>query len=444
MEDRNLKKEISLFMATMLVCGNMIGSGVFMLPATLAQVSGPMSTIIAWILTTIGSILIAVSFANLGSKYPSTGGAYQYTKEAFGEFAGFLSAWLYWNGSWIGNAAIIVAISSYASSFVPALNNPLISILFTSGILWAVTILNIVGVKQAGKIQSFVTVFKIGFFALFIIIAFWNFDSINLMPLNPEGKGLSTVSLAATSTLWAFVGLESSSVTAGELKNPEKNVRKSTIYGIIIAAVIYILISLGSMGAMANSELAMSTAPLTDIITKALGSNVGKILTIAVVICILGTTIGWILSTARVSYAAGEDGVFPKFFGKLHPKYGTPVNSLIIGSVLVNILLVMNYQKGMVSAFTFITILATLSFLPVYLLTVAAEIMLMFKNEKNFTLTLFIKKSIIPLIAFIYTIWTIYGSGAETVMWGFILMLIGIPFYIIIIIKTVTKQDRAT
>ena len=383
MEDRNLKKEISLFMATMLVCGNMIGSGVFMLPATLAQVSGPMSTIIAWILTTIGSILIAVSFANLGSKYPSTGGAYQYTKEAFGEFAGFLSAWLYWNGSWIGNAAIIVAISSYASSFVPALNNPLISILFTSGILWAVTILNIVGVKQAGKIQSFVTVFKIGFFALFIIIAFWNFDSINLMPLNPEGKGLSTVSLAATSTLWAFVGLESSSVTAGELKNPEKNVRKSTIYGIIIAAVIYILISLGSMGAMANSELAMSTAPLTDIITKALGSNVGKILTIAVVICILGTTIGWILSTARVSYAAGEDGVFPKFFGKLHPKYGTPVNSLIIGSVLVNILLVMNYQKGMVSAFTFITILATLSFLPVYLLTVAAEIMLMFKNEKN-------------------------------------------------------------
>lgn len=430
MEERNLKKEISLFMATMLVCGNMIGSGVFMLPATLAQVAGPMSTIIAWILTTIGSILIAVSFANLGSKYPSTGGAYQYTKEAFGEFAGFLSAWLYWNGSWIGNAAIIVAIASYASAIIPALNNPLISILFTSGILWAVTILNIIGVKQAGKIQSFVTVFKIGFFALFIIIAFWNFDSINLMPLNPSGKGLSTVSLAATTTLWAFVGLESSTVTAGELKDPEKNVRKSTIYGLIIAAIIYILISVGSMGAMSNSNLSVSTAPLTDIITMALGSNVGKILTIAVVICILGTTIGWILSTARVSFAAGEDGVFPKFFGKLHPKYGTPVNSLIIGSVLVNVLLVMNYQKGMVSAFTFITILATLSFLPVYLLTVAAEMMLMFRNEKNFTFKLFIKKSIIPLLAFGYTVWTIYGSGAETVMWGFILMLIGVPFYI--------------
>ena len=160
MEERSLKKEISLFMATMLVCGNMIGSGVFMLPSTLAQVSGPGATIIAWIITTIGSILIAISFANLGTKYPSTGGAYQYAKEAFGDFAGFLSAWLYWNGSWIGNAAIIVAITSYASAVIPALSNPMISIIFSSAILWIFTIVNILSVKIAGKLQSFVTVFN--------------------------------------------------------------------------------------------------------------------------------------------------------------------------------------------------------------------------------------------------------------------------------------------
>ena len=430
MEERNLKKEISLFMATMLVCGNMIGSGVFMLPATLAQLSGPLATIIAWILTSAGSILIAMSFANLGSKYPSTGGAYQYTKIAFGEFAGFLSAWLYWNGSWIGNAAIIVALSSYSAAVIPALRDPLISIIYTSAILWFFTIINIIGVKKAGKIQTVATVFKIAFFAIFIIVALINFDTVNIMPLLPQGKGLSTISLAATSTLWAFVGLESATVTAGEIKNPEKNVRKSTIYGMIIASVIYMLISVASMGAMPNSELANSQAPLTDILTRILGSSIGKPITIAVVICILGTTIGWLLSTARVAFAAGEDGVFPKFFGKLHPKYGTPANALIVGSILVNILLIMNYQKSMVSAFTFITILATLSFLPIYLLTAAAEIMLMFKGTKEFNFGIFIKKSIVPLLAFIYSIWTIYGSGAETVMWGFILMLIGVPFYI--------------
>lgn len=430
MENKSLKKEISLFMATMLVCGNMIGSGVFMLPSTLAQVSGPGATIIAWILTTVGSILIAISFANLGTKYPSTGGAYHYTKEAFGDFAGFLSAWLYWNGSWIGNAAILVAITSYASVVFPALNNPTISIIFSSAVLWIFTLINISGVKKAGKIQSFVTVFKIAFFTLFIIVAFLNFDSVNILPLYPEGKGLSTVPLAATSTLWAFIGLESATVAAGELKNPEKNVRKSTIYGLIISAAIYLLISIGSMGAMNNKELAQSSAPLTDILTNALGTQVGKILTIAVVICILGTIIGWLLSTARVAYAAGVDGVFPKFFGKINKKTGTPVNSLIFGSVLVNILLVMNFQKGMVDAFTFITILATLSYLPVYLLSISAEMMLAFKEEKKFNFKIFIKKSILPLLAFVYVLWTIYGSGAETVMWGFILMLIGIPVYI--------------
>lgn len=430
MENKSLKKEISLFMATMLVCGNMIGSGVFMLPSTLAQVSGPGATIIAWILTTVGSILIAISFANLGTKYPSTGGAYQYTKEAFGDFAGFLSAWLYWNGSWIGNAAIIVAITSYASTIFPVLYNPMIAILFSSAILWIFTFINITGVKKAGKIQSFVTVFKIGFFALFIIVAFLNFDLSNILPMYPDGKGLNTIPLAATSTLWAFVGLESAAVAAGEMKDPEKNVRKSTIYGIIIAAVIYLAISVSSMGAMDNISLAQSTAPLTDILTNALGNSIGKILTIAVVVCILGTVIGWLLSTARVAYAAGVDGVFPRFFGKVNEKTGTPVNSLISGSILVNILLFMNFQKGMVDAFTFITILATLSYLPVYLLSVSAEMMLTFRGEKEFNFKIFIKKSILPLLAFVYVIWTIYGSGAETVMWGFILMLLGIPVYI--------------
>ena len=439
MENKNLKKDIGLFMATMLVCGNMIGSGVFMIPATLAEVSGPLATILAWILTTIGSILVAISFANLGSKFPETGGAYQYVKEAFGEFAGFLSAWLYWNGSWIGNTAILVTLTSYSAAIFPVLNNPLYSIIYSSLILWAVTILNIVGVKQAGKIQSFTTVFKIVFFALFIIIAFLNFDKNNLIPLVPKNKGLETISLAATTTLWAFIGLESATVAAGEIRDPEKNVKRSTIYGLIISAVIYLLISIASMGAMPNEVLAKSTAPLTDILTRSLGNSVGVIISAIVVVSILGTTIGWILATARVAYAAGQDGVFPKIFGKVSSKYNTPAYSLIISGVLVNILLLTNYQKSMVSAFSFITILATLSYLPVYLLSVSAEIMIMFRDEKEISIGKFIGKSIIPLLAFIYTLWTIYGSGAETVMWGFILMLLGIPLYIYNYHKNGTK-----
>ena len=184
------------------------------------------------------------------------------------------------------------------------------------------------------------------------------------------------------------------------------------------------------MGTMSNSDLAQSTAPMTDILTNILGKSIGSIFIVSVIICLTGTMIGWLLSTARISYAAGEDGVFPKFFGKISSKYGTPISSLVIGSLLMNILLIMNYQKSMVSAFTFMTILATLSFLPVYLLAISAEIMIMFREEKHFNFKIFVKKAFVPLLAFCYTIWAIYGSGAETVMWGFILMLIGIPFYI--------------
>ncbi|ETO39496.1 amino acid permease [Thermoanaerobacterium aotearoense] len=134
---QKLKKDIGLFIATALVTGNMMGSGIFMLPATLASKSGPGATILAWLVTGIGSILLALSFANLGSRIPKAGGPYEYSKLAFGDFIGFINAWLYWNGSWIGNAAVVIAVASYSSALFPILSqNHLAAFLYTSGILW--------------------------------------------------------------------------------------------------------------------------------------------------------------------------------------------------------------------------------------------------------------------------------------------------------------------
>ena len=436
----HLKKDIGLFIATALVTGNIMGSGIFMLPATLAKKSGPGATMLAWVLTAVGSIFLALSFAKLGSKIPKTGGPYEYSKSAFGDFTGFLSAWLYWNGSWIGNAAVIIAIASYAGMLFPILGTSHIAgLLFTSAILWMFTIINIVGVRLAGKIQTTITVFEILLFLFFIVAAGTHFHISNVMPLFPKGKGIGTMPIAATSTLWAFVGLESASITAGEIKNPEKNVKRSTILGIIIATVMYMGINIAAMGAESNIELAQSGAPIADILSKYFGSNVVTFVTIGAVVSILGTTIGWILSTARVAYAAGNDKIFPSVFSKVHPKYKTPYASLIIGSVLVNILLFMNYNKSFTSAFSFVALLATLSFLPVYAMTAASEIMLISKRGEKFNLFTFIKNSIVPLLGFIYAVWAIYGSGAEIVMYGFLLILAGIPFYIYMSLKNKDK-----
>lgn len=442
-ENNNLKKDLGILIATALVTGNMMGSGIFMMPATLAMTSGPAATMIAWVITAIGSIFLALSFANLGSRIPKTGGPYEYSKIAFGDFSGFMNAWLYWNGSWIGNAAVIIAIASYAGSLFPVLSsNHIAGFLFTSIILWIFTIINIVGVRLAGKIQTAITIFELLLFVFFIIAAATHFKISNLIPLNPVGKGLGTIPAAATSTLWAFVGLESAAIAAGEIKNPEKNVKKSTIYGIIIAALMYMLINFFAMGAMPNGELAKSGAPIADILSNYFGSGVVTFVTIGAIISILGTTVGWLLSTARVAFAAGDDKVFPAAFAKVHPKFKTPYVSLIIGSVLVNLLLFFKYNDGFTSAFKFVALLATLSFLPVYAMTAASEIMLIVKREKNFNFMNFIKNSIVPLLGFTYATWAIYGSGAETVMWGFLMMLMGVPFYLYMVLKNKSKLDK--
>lgn len=429
----SLKKDIGLIVATALVTGNMMGSGIFMLPATLASKSGPGAVILAWLLTGIGSILIALSFGRLGSAFPKSGGPYEYSKTAFGDFMGFINAWLYWNGSWIGNAAVVVAVTTYTGALFPAVSqNPLYSLLYSSAILWIFTIINILGVKRAGSIQTSITVFEIILFLGFIIVAAMNFKPENVAVLFPEGYGLSTVTPAATATLWAFVGLESASITAEEIRNPQRNVKLSTILGICIAMVMYLLISFTAMGAMPREQLALSTSPIIDIFQMSVGSKLLSVIKVGAFVSIIGTTIGWLLSTARVAYAAGVDKTFPPIFGKVHPRFKTPYVALIIGSVLVNLLLILNYSqsKTLLEAFNFIILLATLSFLPVYAFTVAADIILLVKVKGKFTFFKFVKTAFIPLVALAYAMWTVYGSGAEAVMYGFLLLLSGVPFYV--------------
>jgi amino acid transporter len=212
-------------------------------------------------------------------------------------------------------------------------------------------------------------------------------------------------------------------------------VKRSTILGILIVVALYILINFFAMGAMPQSVLAKSTSPIADILAQYFGAGISRFIAIGAVVSILGTTVGWILSTARVAFAAGRDGLFPEFFGKVHPRFRTPYVSLIIGSVLINILLAMNYTKTLLTAFNFIILFATLSFLPVYASTAASEIMLLVKRDKYFSVWKFIKVSIVPLMGLIYAGWAIYGSGADTVMWGFLMMLLGVPFYLYQVLK---------
>ncbi len=182
------------------------------------------------------------------------------------------------------------------------------------------------------------------------------------------------------------------------------------------------------MGAIPQDVLAKSPSPMTDILAQFFGGGVVKVFNLAIVITILGTIAGWIMIAGQMSYAVAKDGLFPAVFAKLHSKYKTPYKGLIINAILTNILLILNSSKGMVSAYNFMILLATLSYLPVYATTSASDILLLFKCRGQLTVGKFIKIAIIPLIGFTYACWAIYGSGAETVLYGFMLMLAGFHF----------------
>lgn len=444
-ENGGLKRELGLTAATAIVVGNMIGSGIFMAPQSMASASNPKIIMLAWLITAIGSVFVALSFANLGAAMPKTGGPIVYTRAAFGNFAGFLIAWSYWIGAWAGNAAIITAFMNYFTKFFPQIGtNPFLAFLISSLILWLFTSINIFGVKQAGIIGIVTTVLKIVPLVIFIIIAALKFDFSNFNTVaTPELSGIDTLPAAVAIALWAFVGLESATVPAGEVKDPAKNIKRSTIYGTLLTALIYIIISFFAIGAMPQDTLADSAAPLSDIIDYATNAKWGgTFIALGAVISTLGATSGWILTTARSAFAAGEDKLFPAFFAKIHPKFKTPYVSLIISGIAANILLIMNYVSSLREAYNFMILLATLAFLPSYAFAAAAEIVLLVKHSKNFNIWNFLKNSFVSLLAFAYAIYAIYGTGAEVVMYGFILILIGIPFYVYMMLQN-NKEDKS-
>ncbi|HKK43708.1 MAG TPA: amino acid permease [Bacteroidales bacterium] len=442
-EKSQLKRELGLAAAIAIVVGNCIGSGIFTSAASLALASNPKTSIIAWVITSVGSLLIALSFASLGTAMPRTGGPIVYTRAAFGDFAGFLIGWTYWIGAWVGNAAIITAFMMYFTYFVPASNTPIVAFLVTSGALWFFTIINILGVRGAGIVGIVTVVLKVGALGVFIVLAAMHFNPAMLDTVSdPSKAGMDTLPAAIAIALWAFVGIESATVPAGEIKNPRVNIRKSTIIGTLLAALVYIAVSVVGMGVLDQATLAESKAPLADIINKATGGTWGgNFIAAGAIISALGATSGWVLTTARSAYGASKDKLFPAVFGRVNPKFKTPVASLIISAVAANILLILNYVGSLTAAFNFMLLLATLSFLPAYAFSAAADIMLLRTHADKFNIFNFLKNSFVALLAFVYSIYAIYGTGAQVVMYGFILMLLGIPVYVFMTIQN-NKTDK--
>jgi APA family basic amino acid/polyamine antiporter len=425
-----LRRQMGLWMATALVIGNMIGSGIFLLPASLAAAAGPVS-IFAWVFTGVGAMLLALVFARLGRTFPHSGGPYTFARRAFGDFIGFQTAWGYWIAAWAGNAAITVAFVGYLAVFWPALaTNNLLAAIVGIGVIWFLTGVNSLGVRQGAQVQLVTTILKFVPLLIIGVVGLFFVKSSNFTPFAPHGTW-SAISAAAPLTLWAFIGLESATVAGDEVKDPERNIPRSTIYGTLAATLVYILVTISIMGVIPTGTLAGSTSPFADAAGIMFGGAWTKVFALVAMVATFGALNGWILLQGRVPLAAAEDGLFPAAFAKVHGKSRTPVFGLVVSSILLTGLMLMNYTKGLVDAFTFVLLLATLTTLVPYAYSAAAQVHLYFTEPELFERRLFVRDTIIATAAFAYSVWAITGSGKDVIAKGFVLLLAGIPVYVV-------------
>ncbi len=425
------KGKIGFWLSTSLVVGNMTGSGIFLLPAALALYGG--ISIFGWIFTVAGTILLALVFSRLSRLITKSGGPYTYSREGFGDFAGFLVAWGYWLSIWTGNAAIAVAGVGYLSVFIPSLKEqPMISALVAIGVIWLFTFVNTLSIKKVGMVQLITTMLKILPLLLFGTFGFLYFNKAHFTPFNlSDASNFDAITATAALALWAFLGLESATIPSDKVKNPGRTISRATIAGIVIAALLYISSTIGVMGIISPADLQQSAAPFADAAQKVWGSWAGGLVAAGAAIACFGALNGWILLQGQLPMAAARDKLFPPSFKKVSKK-GVPVVGLVIASVLASLLVSVNYTKGLVQMFSFIIMLSTLSCLLPYLFSSLSEIALYLRKKKSYNKRRLITASLISIPAFLYSVWAITGLEYEVLFWGAILLTAGIPFYIYI------------
>jgi len=362
-------RKLGPVLATIVVAGNMIGSGIFMLPATLAEVGSV--TIIGWVVASFGAMALALLFGRLARRKPMAGGPPSYAFDAFGPFAGMQASLWYWASCLIGNVAIATAASSYFGAFFGVEPTATITIM----LLWLITLINMVSPRFVGQVDGPLLVAGLVPLLLVGIAGWWWFDpGVFRGSWNVSGNSdLWAIPHSLVLVFWAFTGLESASVAAAVVENPERNVPIATVSGVLIAALVYIAASAAIMGLAPASELAKSQAPFALAVAAMFGSAAAKWVACAGMLKALGTLAGFVLMTAQVSRAAADHGLLPQVFARTRAG-DTPIAGLVIAGLLGTAAIVLTISPTLGQQFGLLIESSTLFALLTYLGACAAAL----------------------------------------------------------------------
>ena len=333
MTEQKLIRAVGLKEVIALTINGIIGAGIFALPATAGKILGIASPI-AFILAGFFSSLIVLCFAELGSRYDRTGGAYLYAHEAFGSAFAFLVGWMYFLARVTSAGALCNAMIGFISYF-GLIGTPLriLIILLTFAFLG---IVNYIGIKFSSHVMNFLTATKLIPLLLFIGIGLffvnWNvFSGISFPPAKPL---METLLLA----MFVFSGFEIVAVPGGEIVNPQKTVPRGLLLGTIATIIIYFFIQVIVVGV--HPDLNVSQSPVAETASHFLGSAGGKVISLGAILSTLGTMLLLTLTAPRILYAMSLQDQMPGLFQKIHPRFRTPYVSIVLVTLVITIVAV--------------------------------------------------------------------------------------------------------
>ncbi|WP_423606638.1 amino acid permease [Sphingomonas sp. MS122] len=415
------RRALGFWPALALVVGNMIGSGIYLLPATLAPLGT--NALIGWGATIAGAMTLAFVFARLAAKLPCAGGPYAFADAAFGPVVGFAVAWSYWILIWAGNGALAIAVVSALSVPFPQIASGLPAFATALLLIWTLVAVNIRGVALAGRIQLVTAVVKLAPLVAIVLLALWLLlangrSAIVANPPVPLGAG--AISAAVALTFWGFLGVESATVPADRVKDAARTVPLVTLLGTALTGLVYVLVA-GAIGLMMPAEVtAASPAPLAAFLGRAWGAGALEIAAIFAAISALGALNGFILLQGEMPWAMARGGVFPAWFGKENRR-GTPGRAHLVSGVLVTIVMALNYTGRTGTLFADIATISLAAGMLAYFVSAIAALKLL-AGDRAATLA--------ATLAALFVLWMIYGLGLRANLWGLGLLALGLPVFL--------------
>ena len=429
MSEKKLLRGIGRWDLTAIVINTVIGAGIFGLPSKVAALVGSYS-ILAFIVCSIIIAFVVLCFAEVSSRFRSTGGAYVYTKEAYGDVAGFEVGWLFWITRFTAFAANCNLLVSYLGFFHEPLSSGTYRVLIIALVVFGLTYINLIGVKDSVRTTNILTVGKLIPLFLFVVVGMFYIDPANFdFSVSPE---LDVFANAILVLIYAFVGFESAVIPAGEMKDPKKHAPFALMTAIGIIVAFYILIQVVSIGTL--PELANSERPLADSAMKFVGAFGATFIVIGALISILGNLNVGLLATTRLLYAMAEQGDMPKFLATTGEKYRTPHFSILITAVGIFLYTVFSSFLGALT-------ISTVTRLIVYGMTCAALPVFRFRKkapEAGFTAPFGIAASILSLVLMA---WLMFSVKLVDIYQLLIFAAAGLVFYFVFrIVKRLSGQ----